>query len=378
MIVTLASGYVPLRFDSRNHGMLTFGNGRITAVTRFKEQYAELVGAILRKVRQNIAGQAERTRANKIRWLLGTIWWVILSSLSVNGQVVEIGDLAVDITYLLDAGHIGQVEVPDICHTEALYKDVTQYACADCKKFTSIGWPALEDLNRLGVTDMVVPAGSAKIGDPNKLTAQIYLVSSVGGGEQPTKTKGAKKPITIEQRDAVLDREEVRNEVARCESREYLKAEVVVLKKLNLKLTMERNGLSSEVKAVKAESEQKTVALRQSESGREAAIKEVELRCGQAHKRERQRDRLRIETFKSTAAKHERERNEWAERERKHDVLFRDWQSLKAKDKAMQLRLKALVKVKESYKDDVRRLKGEVETLTSRKKQRVGEGGKAK
>ena len=44
----------------------------------------------------------------------------------------------------------------------------------------------------------------------------------------------------------------------------------------------------------------------------------------------------------------------------------------------MQLRLEALVKVKESYKDDVRRLKGEVETFTSRKKQRVGEGGKAK
>jgi hypothetical protein len=364
--------------------MLSFGSARVTAVKHFQEQYAEYVGAILRKLRQNIAGQAERTRENKVRWVLGTIWWVVLSSLSLDGQLVEIEDLATDVAYHLVADNIKEVEAPDICRTEALYQKVSLYVCADCGKHESSGWPALENVTRLGVTERSVArsVGTSQLstlaevgtdtGRPNKSTAQLYLVSTVGGGRQTKGAKKVKKPRTVEQRDAVLDRGAARDEVARCESREYLKAEVVVLNELNVALTMERDRLSNELKAVKAESERRVIALRQSDAGREAAIKEVESRCALAHKRERQRDRLSIEGLKTTAAEHERERNRWRERVK---TLRRAWAS---QHQEMQLKLTGLERVKESYKVDVKRLRAEVGALSNSKKQRVGEGGKSK
>ena len=85
--------------------MLVFDiENRVTATVKFQCQYELFVGAIVRKLHQETAGLSEGTRDNKVRWVLGALWWLLLSAFrGVDGKSVSISDIGPDVSFELNA-----------------------------------------------------------------------------------------------------------------------------------------------------------------------------------------------------------------------------------------------------------------------------------
>ena len=353
----LEGGWVPLAFESKVHGMLRFDMKRVTAVVCFQTKYEEFVGAIVRKLRQQIAGQADATRENKVRWVLGTIWWIILSAF--KGEQAGEGEggdgieaLMTDVKYMLSAESISKVAEPDKCTTETLYTEVNRYVRVGQPNKSS-GWRAFEVVDRLGITAVTTLAGTTSDdGEPKTTTAQMYLSPVGEGGDRVSlKRQRRVKPVTVEERDAIMDKAHALEEVARRQSVLLLTTEVEVTRDICIERTLERDTLRMELRATQHKLEGVEEALRSADRDRAVEVEEMKRTLGEAYKRERSRDKASIEKLRGYVGENNRLENELAESKSKLDTMCSGYKQLKRK-------YDALYVVKESYKSEVRCLKG--------------------
>ena len=352
----LEGGWVPLAFESKVHGMLRFDMKRVTAVVCFQTKYEEFVGAILRKLRQQIAGQADATRVNKVRWVLGTIWWIILSAFEGEAGEGEGGNgieaLMTDVKYVLSAESISKVAEPDKCTTETLYTEVNRYVRVGQPNKSS-GWPAFEVVNRLGITAVTTLAGTTSDdGEPKTTTAQMYLSPVGEGGDRVSlKRQRRVKPVTVEERDAIMDKAHALEEVARRQSVLLLTTELEVTRDICIERTLERDTLRMELRATQHKLEGVEEALRSADRDRAVEVEETKRTLGGAYKRERRRDKATIEKLRGYVRENNRLENELAESRSESDTMCSGYNQLKRKYDALSI-------VKERYKSEVRGLKG--------------------
>ena len=345
----LVHGPVKLKFCSKKHGMLVFDIGkRVTALVKFQCEYELFVGAIVRKLHQETAGLSEGTRGNKVRWVLGALWWLLLSAFrDVDGQSVSIGDIGPDVSFELNADGIRAVVEPDDNTTKALYDAVMRYVRVNCEPFRSRYWLAFEKVDRLGVTAKADMTGDT--GKPGLETTQMYLAVAGEGEKRSAPKRAVKNPKTAAEVALKIDRAHAQNELTRCRTQLWLETEVGVLTDMNVALAIERDGLKVKLRETEAELEAVEGENRRATAERVAAVREVEKRLAQAHKDERERDKQLIEQLRDAVRGKKRMASELVEKERQLGVMSQDRKKLKCS-------IEALREIKDRYKATVVRL----------------------
>jgi hypothetical protein len=346
----LVHGPVKLQFCSKKHGMLVFDLGkRVTASVKFQCEYELFVGAIVRKLHQETAGLSEGTRGNKVRWVLGAVWWLLLSAFrDVDGQSVSIGDIGPDVSFELNADGIRAVVEPDDNTTKALYDEVMRVVRVNCEPFRSRYWLAFEKVDRLGVTAKADMTGG-DTGRPGLETTQMYLAVAGEGEKRSAPKRAVKNPKTAAEVALKIDRAHAQNELTRCRTQLWLETEVGVLADFNVELTIERDGLKVKLRETEAELEEVEGENRRATAERVAAVREVEKRLAQAHRDERERDKQLIEQLRHAVEDKKRMASELEEKDRQLGVMIQDRKKLKCS-------IEALREVKDRYKATVDRL----------------------